>query len=288
MCAALSPLQKTTLSGTGRTIAFIPTPRSRLQEVDAPDDPNGPGYLPLPAYGEALVQDAAGNYIPAIDTDPCSPTFGQPFDVVAADPINTGIMNRFGQDIGGVQKLTLTPGYYPGGIKLTTGNEIKLLPGVYAFGGGNDNGDKSGLVVGGGTLDAVGVMIYVTASNTPTSYWGQIKLTGGEVIIHESYDGDPGADPYASQGYGINTDFKYIALYQDRANPEVITINGNSDFDLKGSLYFPTAHVALGGTGFDAGTQFICGSLETAGNTEVTINYDGRFFTAGYRSILVE
>jgi hypothetical protein len=31
--------------------------------------------------------------------------------------------------------LTLAPGYYPGGFKLSQGNKIKLLPGVYAFEG---------------------------------------------------------------------------------------------------------------------------------------------------------
>jgi hypothetical protein len=254
--------------------------------------PADPGIVPLPEYGQALIVDeVTGDYVPALNTDPCSPNFGLPFNVEAADPITKAVVDNYGQDVDGLQTLILRPGYYPGGVTLN-GNKLKLLPGVYAFGGGNDNGDNSGLVVTtGSTFDAqAGVMIYVTASNTATPYWGQIQLTGGDIMIHESYDPEnPEAVFYGDQGYDLSApDFKYVALYQDRDNPEEIRINGNTGLDLRGSLYFPTAHVVLSGTGIDAGTQFICGSLETVGTTEVTINYDGRFWAPGFRSILVE
>jgi hypothetical protein len=87
----------------------------------------------------------------------------------------------------------------------------------------------------------------------------------------------------------VGTDYKYIAIFQDRANPSEAKITGNVIFtQLRGTLYFPTAHMVFSGVGIEGGTQLIAGTIETVGTTSLTINYDGRFFAAGYRSILVE
>jgi hypothetical protein len=102
------------------------------------------------AAGEPL-RDPTGDYIPATHVGT-----GEPFDASSPSPIDGTTITNYGHDIGGATILTLTPGYYPGGIQLsgpvseTEGKKIELLPGVYALGGGDGHGGDSGLVVTGG------------------------------------------------------------------------------------------------------------------------------------------
>jgi hypothetical protein len=259
-----------------------------------PMPPFEPGYVPLPDYGMAIEVDEAGE--PVLDE-------GQYIDAgyvaSSAEPITGSVIKDYGRTISGIPTMTLTPGYYPGGIRITTGNKVKMLPGVYAFGGGQRQSDGSGLYSNGGHIEAIDCMLYVTASNVThrgEPIWGHIDLSGGNVIIHEALDPDnPEMNlydtiPYNQAGdtYADGTKFKYIAVYQDRANRNDVHINGNADFSLIGTLYFPTAHGLVRGGAYDAGTQFIVGSLDVAGTGDITINYDGRFWTAAYRSLLVD
>jgi len=210
------------------------------------------------------------------------------FDVSAGEPITGNEINTYGQVIGGIATVTLVPGFYPGGIILSNDNKVRLLPGIYAFGGGNSNGDKSGLVMTGGYLEGRGVMVYVTYSQAGSKqYAGRVELNGGEVILTESYDPDnPTTEPYPNF---VGSEYKYIAIFQDRANLEPTKITGNTTFrELKGSLYFPTTHMVFSGVGIEGGTQLIAGSIETQGTTSLRINYDGRFFAAGYKAMLVK
>ncbi|MFC1634045.1 hypothetical protein ACFL5Z_04325, partial [Planctomycetota bacterium] len=249
----------------------------------------------LPAYGMAVQVDTATG-IPIINGNQY---IDRGYVASSARPITGSVIAQYGQVVNGIPTITLTPGYYPGGLRLTSGNKAKLLPGVYAFGGGQSQSDGSGLYSNGGDIDAIGCMLYVTASNVTDNQgnpiWGHIDLNGGTVTIHEAYDPqNPTANPYSTNiysppdVYADSTDFKYIAVYQDRANRNDVHINGNTNFDLLGTLYFPTAHGFLAGGAFDAGTQFIIGSLDIAGSGDITINYDGRFWIPGYRAVLVE
>jgi hypothetical protein len=267
-------------------------PQGTRPSVIAPPPPQG-------AYPAAIEMETHdwGLYGMAVEVDPATgvPVLGadgkyisRGIDISLAEPITGSTINKHGQVVAGVQTLTLVPGYYPGGFILSEGGKIKLLPGVYAFGGGNKNGDKSGVVMTGGVLEGLGVMLYVTASNQPGKYlWGRVELNGGEILLREGLDpDDPEAEPYP--GYA-GTDYKYIAIFQDRANPSEAKITGNVTFtQLTGVLYFPTAHMVFSGTGIETGSQLIAGSIETQGTTSLTINYNGRFMVAGYRSILVQ
>jgi hypothetical protein len=272
-------------------------PQGARPPVTAPPLPDTayPGPILMATYGYGLygiavkvdpntglpLLDPNGDYIQS--TGPNNVTF----DASLAEPITGSTISTYGQMVGGTQTLTLAPGYYPGGFKLSEGNKIKLLPGVYAFGGGNKNGDNSGVVMTGGILEGLGIMLYVTDSNQRRDYWGRVSLDGGELNLTEGLDpNNPEAEPYAEY---IGTGYKYIAIFQDRANPNEAKLSGNVLFtQLKGTLYFPTAHMKFSGTGIEAGTQLIAGSIETVGTTSMTINYDGRFHVPTYRSMLIE
>jgi hypothetical protein len=94
-------------------------------------------------------------------------------------------------------------------------------------------------------------------------------------------------DPSQSGSYFCNPTFTYptpapnaaytgLAVFQSRTNSNLATVTGNSDFHLSGIFYFPDNEVNAGGSGFSLGTQLICDRLTVAGNSNVTINYDGR------------
>jgi Flp pilus assembly protein TadG len=266
-------------------------PQGARPAVIAPPPPDTayPGPIPMATYYYGLygmaVEVSTTTGVPVLDSN--GKYISRGFDASLADPITGSTIATYGQNVNGVQTLTLVPGYYPGGFKLSQGNKIKLLPGVYAFGGGRKNGDNSGVVMTGGILEGLGVMLYVTDSNQRRDYWGRVSLDGGELNLTEGLDrANPEAEPYPDY---VGTNYKYIAIFQDRANPNEAKLSGNVVFtQLKGTLYFPTAHMAFSGTGIEAGTQLIAGSIETVGTTSLTVNYDGRFHVPTYRSMLIE
>jgi hypothetical protein len=270
-------------------LRFVPALWSAVLTTGTPPSP--PGFMPLPSYGMAIQTDGAG--LPLTDPNTggymsATNSAGEAFDPTSPAAMDSSTIRDYGQDVGGTTTLTLTPGYYPGGFQLTgpdtAGKKFKLLPGIYAVGGGDGTGGDSGLVIRGGAFEALGVMIYTTAAPGPE--WAKVDLNGGDVTIYEGLDPDNWeSEPYSDY---VGTDYKYIAIFQDRDNPQVAQFNGNTTLDLRGTLYFPTAQMEFQGTGLEAGTQLIAGSITALGNTEMTINYDGRFFSAGFTSLLVE
>ena len=133
--------------------------------------------------------------------------------------------------------ITLDPGRYCGGIRITS-SDVTFNPGVYIV----DGGDFS--AGGGSTMIGEGVTFILTAD--VASEIGNLKLTGG-VVADLSAPTDPD-DPYAG-----------VLFYQDRAaesyqGNQVIgnDILGGAETNLKGAVYFPSQEVKFSG-GSDAG-----------------------------------
>ncbi len=155
--------------------------------------------------------------------------------------------------------LTLPPGYYPGGINISSsGTKIVLTGGddaVYAFGGGTKG--KNGLVLTGGTFVAIGVMCYVTGDpdgSHPAAGeidYGTIDI-GGNAIVQLSSRGDEMIPPDIEGEMGI-------ALWQDRDNPEYGKIIGNGNIDIDGTIYCGYNAMEVGGTADQTGSQLIAG-----------------------------
>ena len=186
---------------------------------------------------------------------------------------------------------TLGPGYYPYGISLTTGVNITLLPNsdsglgaIFVFGGCSGK-SKSGLVMNGGSLRGHGVTCYVT-QNFSSGEYGEITITGGKLDLISPGDwvnqlqGNQPDDPiYQSLVQGLNG----IAVWQDptmvdkKGDTPDVHLNGNGDFLISGTLYFPNPiHARLEGDLGQAGNQIICGSVEMFGGAEINVTYDGR------------
>jgi Flp pilus assembly protein TadG len=183
--------------------------------------------------------------------------------------------------------LTLNPGYYPGGIQMSSGS-ITLTPGVYAFGGADvkkNPSNQPGLVLTGGSITGEGVMLYLTGdrdgskTGVPTEY-GRIELAGNALVQFTSR-GDAVTPPQIEGEMGI-------IIWQDCYNPTYAKIEGTSGSYLKGTIYCGYNGLDIGGNGGQTGNQVIAGCLTVHGTMSLGVAYDGRNSIESYTSILVE
>ncbi len=296
----------------------IPDPLHWLPALDVaamnPGKPGAPYGMVVkvdPTTGIPLTDPDTGAYIPATHRES-----GQTFDVSAGNPIRSSTIDDFGQLVGGVrQTLTVTPGYYPGGFDQQNSGAnfktIRMLPGVYAVGGGSSPPGNSGLVLNGGALDAEGVMIYVTNSSLDlTGNWGHVDISGNyEYINLTEYvylEGDP--DYYRKYDY-LTEGNAGMAMFQDRRNPrEAKIVGGEDNMVMGGTLYFHCTGqeagmfeppdpvpagtwdvtVEVGGTSGQTGIQLITDRVRVHGDSDLIIKYDGRNFQPANEALLVK
>jgi len=163
---------------------------------------------------------------------------------------------------------TYSPGYYSGGINLTGNDVVNLEPGIYIL-------DGIGLNIGGGTnFIAEGVMFYlVGAGAVEIGGTGLVRVTPPDPDVHTF----PGADIYES-----------VSFFQARDNLNDALIIGTSNLDLQGTIYFPSNHLSLGGTGDGFGNQLIVNTIDIFGDGEKSIEYDGRNPAPGTKSFIIE
>jgi hypothetical protein len=272
---------------------YMPDPLAWLPEVD-----------PLPATGAAILVDDAG--VPVPGPDPGGYTYlrdaGGNLLVNVTQPITHTQIGAYGKLIGGRRVLTLIPGYYSGGISVASSgaenNTIKMLPGVYALGGGPEPGGppnlgKSGLHFNGGALDAEKVMVYLTHSTN--GIYASVNLASYEFIKLTEYEYIPG-DPEYYRSYAKPPMGAGMCIFQDRSSTRNanITAGGQGmNMTMGGTLYFhnlPDQDVLVevsGGSG-DTGIQLITDRVYLHGNGNITIRYDGRNFQPANQSLLVK
>jgi hypothetical protein len=120
----------------------------------------------------------------------------------------------------------LSPGHYCGGIDVANGNSgsVNFAPGLYVL-------DSIGLHIDPGNTGNVsgnGVTFYITGGGS-----AQVSGTGNVTFTA----------PTTSPSPGIPAG---VLFYQDRADTQNASINGNISFT--GAMYFPDAILTLGGT----------------------------------------
>jgi hypothetical protein len=193
------------------------------------------------------------------------------------------------------------------GTMTTVGNTTTLTPGrftsmpifhnndvvVFQQASANGNGgiyylDGCGLKSTGGTLimdtgTTGGMMIYNTG---PNGVSGAFDITGnpsGSVTLAPLTSG-----PYAG-----------MMFWQDRASPTTISITGNGNFNVTGTVYGAGALMKVtgnGGSSLDAngqvqngsqiGSQFIIKDLTMGGNGNVFMGYPGRRANARFLTLV--
>lgn len=160
--------------------------------------------------------------------------------------------------------VTLDPGVYPYGMRMTeNNNNVTCNPGVYVIGtpGG---ANQRGFVIQGGQFTANNCTFYIAA--------GSVDLTANANITI--------SPPPLDQGYY----YEHISIFQSRTNYSPASIWAGNDSAIDGTLYFPGQPDAsppvgyqfdLNGGGFGQGVQVICYRMRLGGNADLDINFDG-------------
>lgn len=154
--------------------------------------------------------------------------------------------------------MTLSPGFYSGGISLTSSATVWLNPGLYIL-------DGYGLDIGGqSSIRGVGVTLFITGT-------GAVDMSGGGFV-----DLTP-----STRGV-----YKDILLFVDRANTNDVSMSGGSEFKTNGKLYAPSSMVDIGGSAtFDGDPKFgwllVCSDLKLGGSGTISFirrpNGEGAF-----------
>ena len=149
--------------------------------------------------------------------------------------------------------VTLAPGYYKQGIKITGGNVI-LSPGVYVVDGFEASGNAS--ITGEG----------VTIINTGDGGLRNISIAGG---VHSELSATNDAtSPY-------NNVLFYDANPSNCGNPCDAQINGTSDSTFEGVMYFPNVHLDYVGTADQSAfSQIIADTIRFTGTSLVEHDWD--------------
>jgi hypothetical protein len=250
---------------------------SDMTTIPAPQHIDDPLAAQMLAQGDPYVDPLTGTHLdlPLLIENGTFPTFNIP-------------------TVGGTgTTVTLAPGYYPNGISLSNGDKVILQPTsasgagtIFIFGGGtNKNNSNVGLYMTAGTLIGHGVTCYVTY-NFATHVYGLTRLTGGAVDLLSPGDWQNKLNIENGDQFDVSlvNGLNGIAIWQDPTMidpktglPPDVHLNGNADFFISGTLYFPDPiHVVLEGNLGQAGNQILCGSADILGKAVINVNYDTR------------
>lgn len=149
--------------------------------------------------------------------------------------------------------LSLEPGVYQGGIKVTGGN-LTLAPGIYYMQGGGFS------FSGTGDLSAAGVMIV----NAPAD-----KNTNNDVL---SITGNGAIDVSPM----TTTIYAGISLWQTRTSTNTVTVSGGGPGSaMSGTFYAQHGLLKVaGGEGAGVGSQYISWNLDITGSAGMNIQYN--------------
>ena len=172
---------------------------------------------------------------------------------------------------------TLQPGVYYGGWKITNNSSVELQPGVYIIAGGGITlqGSSASLeaVSGDPTVDAR-IMIFSTDNRQGAC--GALSNAQKQGALNFSANSSFHAKAIATGPY------KGILLWQDGTgcNPTApVSLGGNGDVLIAGTIYAPKALVTLNGgaTGVgSASVQIISWQWALTGGATLTMPYDPR------------
>jgi Flp pilus assembly protein TadG len=176
------------------------------------------------------------------------PLAGLPTPAVPAAPV-------------GNTSSVINPGLYNNNFP--TNRNVKLNPGLYYIRGGMTvNGNR--------TIDAratagQGVVLYFET--------GTIDMGGNSKLLINP----PTSGPYAG-----------VSIFQARGNTASPDFGGTNSDVSTGTFYFPNAAVRLHGNPGTFASQLIADTLQTNGNVDLNITYNGGFPIQGHKVWLVQ
>lgn len=144
-------------------------------------------------------------------------------------------------------RAVLSPGFYSGGITLTSHAEVELLPGLYILGG-------AGLDMSGqSSIRGVDVTLFITGTGT-------VDMTGsGRVLLAPARGGE----------------YDDVLFFIDRKTGGSVNIVGGANFIAHGQMYAPSSRVNISGNGGAGGDPkmgflLVCKELDLSGKGDVT------------------
>jgi len=99
-----------------------------------------------------------------------------------------------------------------------------------------------------------------------------IKVTNGGV----TFNGGAHVDLYAMSDENTPEDLRNLLIFLPPGNTSTVKINGNSGSQYTGSIWAPSAHCTLQGSGTSLGlnSQVMCFTMNITGSATLNINYD--------------
>jgi hypothetical protein len=167
------------------------------------------------------------------------------------DPSTMVLESKSPYHLSGSKTDTLYPGVYTGGITVTGGASLTMMPGIYYMDGGGFS--FSGL----GNLYAAGVMIV----SNPRLNSDNISINGnGTILLSPMTTG-----PYTG-----------ISLWQVRGATNTMYVSGNGGSSMTGTFYVPTGTLNVTGNGTNdvIGSQYISNQLNVNGNGTFTVAWN--------------
>jgi Flp pilus assembly protein TadG len=154
---------------------------------------------------------------------------------------------------------TLSPGVYCGGINVNSGSTVVLNPGTYYLDQGDFSVGSNAVVTCACNAAGSGVTIVLTSSRA-ASRIGSVTINGQARVTLRA----PSAPSYPYPG---------ILFFQDRrySGNTVNHLNGGSNLQLTGAMYFPSSSVDWNGNSTGLGcTQIIADTVTISGDTNLT------------------
>lgn len=171
--------------------------------------------------------------------------------------------------ISGSSNVTIDPGVYIGGIKVSMSGNVTMNPGIYVMKGGGFDYNSSGNVTGNG------VLIYNTCDTGDCSLGG----AGGE--FKHTGSGNLSLTPMPLGPY------RNLLIFQDRALGARLHIAGSGNLEGHGTIYAATGFYDQSGSGNNT-MQLIVGTFEKSGSGNLELYYDDDLFFAAPKLKLVE
>ncbi len=180
--------------------------------------------------------------VPASTNDPLS---------LLTSPGITGLTNYGAVSVAGSTTRTLSPGIYTS-IQLSGNANVSMSPGMYIIKGGGFT------VSGNAGVSGSGVTIFNAGSNysgtTDGGNFGGIALSG---------NGNLNLNPPTTGAYAG------ILIYQSRANTRALSISGNANVNVHGTIYAANAALTMSGNG-QLDDTLIVNTLNISGNIALT------------------
>jgi hypothetical protein len=240
----LDPTGSGSLAGTGNATAVTGAKIIIDSNSGSSITANGNVSMTSPEF-DLVGGTSAGSYLHGQVVNISTPVPDPLAYLPSPDPSTMPVQS--GGNVSGNKTVTLTPGLYPGGIRIQGNARVTLMPGIYYMQGGGIS------TSGNGSLTGSGVMIYNDGG-------GAIDLSGNGAV---------NLSPPTSGTY------TGITIFQARTSSTAMSISGNGNMTITGTFYAPKAPVTITGNGSSnaIGSQYIAYDLSLNGNGSINVSW---------------